>query len=108
MVDAAFLARMKPDAILVNTARGEIVDTAALAEALEAGTIAAAGLDTVAPEPVQPDNPLLTMSEQASRRVVFSPHIGGTTAGLFRRAHRTVWENITRVAAGEKPINIVS
>lgn len=108
MVDAAFLARMKPDAILVNTARGEIVDTAALAEALEAGTIAAAGLDTVAPEPVQPDNPLLTMSEQASRRVVFSPHIGGTTAGLFRRAHRTVWENIARVAAGEKPINIVS
>ena len=108
MVDAAFLARMKLDAILVNTARGEVVDTAALARALEAGTIAAAGLDTVAPEPVEPDNPLLNLSEAASRRIVFSPHIGGTTAGFFRRAHRTVWENIARVAAGEEPINIVS
>lgn len=108
MVDAAFLARMKPDAILVNTARGEIVDTAALAAALEAGAIGAAGLDTVAPEPVLPDNPLLNLSDQAARRVVLSPHIGGTTAGLFRRAHRTIWENIARVAAGEKPVNVVS
>ena len=108
MVDAAFLTRMKPDAILINTARGEIVDTRALADALEAGTIAAAGLDTAAPEPVQPDNPLLNLSEQASRRIVFSPHIGGTTDGFFRRAHRTIWENIARVVAGEEPVNIVS
>lgn len=108
MVDAAFLARMKSDAILINTARGEIVDTEALAAALEAGTIAAAGLDTVAPEPVQLDNPLLNLSEQASRRIVLSPHIGGTTVGFFRRAHRAIWENIARVTAGEEPINIVS
>lgn len=108
MVDTEFLARMKSDAILINTARGEIVDTEALAEALEAGTIAAAGLDTVAPEPVGPDNPLLNLSEQASRRLVLSPHIGGTTVGFFRRAHRTIWENIARVTSGEKPINIVS
>lgn len=108
MVDAAFLSQMKPDAILINTARGEIVDIEALVAVLEAGTIAAAGLDTVAPEPVQTDNPLLSMSEQARRRVVFSPHIGGTTTGFFRRAHRTVWENIARVASGEKPVNIVS
>ena len=108
MVDAEFLARMKPDAILINTARGEIVDTEALAAAFEAGTIAMAGLDTVAPEPVKPDNPLLNLSEQASRRIVLSPHIGGTTVGFFRRAHRTIWENIARVAAGEEPINIVS
>lgn len=108
MVDAAFLARMKSDAILINTARGEIVDTEALAAALEAGTIAAAGLDTVTPEPVQLDNPLLNLSKQASRRIVLSPHIGGTTVGFFRRAHRTIWENIARVAAGEEPINVVS
>lgn len=108
MVDAEFLARMKPDAILINTARGEIVDTEALAAALEEGTIAAAGLDTVAPEPVKLDNPLLNLSEQASRRLVLSPHIGGTTVGFFRRAHRTIWESIARVATGEDPINIVS
>lgn len=57
---------------------------------------------------MQPDNPLLNLSEQASRRIVFSPHIGGTTDGFFRRAHRTIWENIARVAAGEEPVNIVS
>lgn len=108
IINAKALARMKPGAILINTARGEIVDTRALADALEAGTIAAAGLDTVAPEPVQPDNPLLNLSEQASRRIVLSPHIGGTTDGFFRRAHRTIWENVGRVAAGEEPINIVS
>ncbi len=108
MVDAAFIGRMKPEAILVNTARGEIVDNDALAAALESGAIAAAGLDTVAPEPVLPDNPLLNLSERASRRLVLSPHIGGVTEGMFYRAHRTAWENIARVAACEQPVNVVS
>ncbi len=108
MVDADFLAKMKPDSILINTARGEIVDNEALVAALEAGSIAAAGLDTVAPEPVELDNPLINMSEAAMSRVVFSPHIGGVTEGMFYRAHRTVWENVARVIAGETPINIVS
>lgn len=108
MVDAAFLARMKGDAILINTARGEIVDNGALAEALERGAIGMAGLDTIAPEPVEPGNPLLNLSEAASRRLVLSPHIGGVTQGMFKRAHRTVWENAARVAAGEQPVNIVS
>lgn len=108
LVDDAFLARMKDDAILVNTARGEIVDQEALARALEAGTIAAAGLDTLSPEPVQPDHPLLNLSEAAACRLVLSPHIGGVTEGMFHRAHRTVWENIARVAAGESPVNQVA
>lgn len=108
MVDAAFLARMKPGSILINTARGEIVDNDALVAALEAGTLGAAGLDTVAPEPVEPDNPLVNLSESAARRVVFSPHIGGVTEGMFYRAHRMVWENIARVIAGETPRNVVS
>ncbi len=108
MVDAAFFKRMKPGAILINTARGEIVDNAALVDALESGLLGAAGLDTVAPEPVKTDNPLLNLSEKASRRVVFSPHIGGVTEGMFYRAHRTVWENVARIIAGESPINVVS
>lgn len=106
MIDAAFIGRMKPGAILVNTARGEVVDNAALVAALEQGKLAA-GLDTVAPEPVELDNPLLNMSEQAQRLVVFSPHIAGVTEGMFYRAHRTIWENIARVAAGEDPVNAV-
>lgn len=108
MVDAAFLARMRPGAILINTARGDVVDNEALDAALEAGALGAAGLDTVAPEPVQPDNPLLNLSERAARRVVFSPHVGGVTEGTFYRAYRMVWENIARVIAGEMPLNVVS
>lgn len=107
LVDADFLARMLPNAILVNTARGEIVDHEALAAALEAGSIGMAGLDTLAPEPVQPDNPLLNLSEAAARRLVLSPHIGGVTQGMFFRAHRMVWENAARVAAGQEPVNVV-
>ncbi len=108
LVNADFLARMKNDAILINTARGEIVDNIALANALETNTIGGAGLDTVSPEPVQPDNPLLGLSDAAAKRIVFSPHIGGVTEGMFYRAHRMIWENVARLAAGEEPTNIVS
>lgn len=108
MVDEAFLARMKGDAILINTARGEIVDQEALARALVSGSIEAAGLDTLSPEPVELDHPLLALPEPAASRLLLSPHIGGVTEGMFYRAHRMVWENIARVAAGETPLNIVS
>ncbi|MBQ9004653.1 MAG: 2-hydroxyacid dehydrogenase [Eggerthellaceae bacterium] len=108
LVDAAFLESMKPDAILVNTARGEIVDQAALADALERGVIGGAGLDTLSPEPVPADHPLAKLSPDAANRLVVSPHIGGVTEGMFRRAWRTIWENIARAAVGETPVNIVN
>ena len=108
MVDAAFLASMKDDAVLINTARGEIVDQVALAQALENGIIGAAGLDTLSPEPVAADHPLALLSGNAANRLVLSPHIGGVTEGMFRRAWTTIWQNVARVAAGEQPINIVS
>ena len=107
MVDGAFLDKIKPGAVLVNTARGDIVDQEALAAALEAGKIGAAGLDVLTPEPVTTDNPLLNLSPEASARCVFSPHIGGVTEGMFYRAHRMVWENIARMAAGEPLANRV-
>ena len=107
MVDADFLASMKSDAILINTARGEIVDQVALARALEDGSIGAAGLDTLSPEPVQPDHPLALLEGDAADRLVLSPHIGGVTEGMFRRAWTTIWENIARVAAGDQPVNLV-
>jgi phosphoglycerate dehydrogenase-like enzyme len=103
MINADFLEKVKPGAIIINTARGEVIDQVALAEALESGRVGAAGLDVLAPEPVRADNPLLNLSEDASKRVVFSPHIGGVTEGMFYRAHARVWENIARVAAGEEP-----
>ena len=107
MVDDEFLAGMRNDAILINTARGEIVDNDALARALESDAILAAGLDVIAPEPVLPDNPLLNLSEKASRKLVLSPHVGGITEGMFHRAHRNVWDNIKRVLNGETPVNVI-
>ncbi len=108
LVDAEFLAKMKKGSLLINTARGEIVDQVALKEAIISGHIAAAGLDTLHPEPVRPDNPLLHLPVELENRIVFSPHIGGVSEGMFFRAHKTVWGNIERVVNGEDPINKVN
>ncbi len=107
MINEAFLSKMKKSALLINTARGELVDQDALKAALINNEIAGAGLDTLTPEPVTLENPLLNLPEEAAARVVFSPHIGGTTEGAFLKMHRGVWGNIQRVIDGEKPINIV-
>ena len=75
MIGAAQLARMKPTAFLVNAARGGVVDEAALAEALRAGTIAGAAIDVYSAEPPAPDNPLL-----GAPNTVLTPHLGASTA----------------------------
>jgi D-3-phosphoglycerate dehydrogenase len=74
MINAKTLAMMDRGAILINTARGELVDEAALAEALQKGIIAGAGLDVFAEEPMDPNSPLLNMDN-----VILSPHVAGTT-----------------------------
>ena len=108
MVDEDFLARMKPTAYLVNTARGELVDNQALRKALMEGKLAGAGLDTLAPEPVTADNPLVTMPSPACDRVVLAPHLGGITEASFRRSHLHMWRNAERIADGHRPDNIVN
>ncbi|MEI8199994.1 MAG: NAD(P)-dependent oxidoreductase [Eubacteriales bacterium] len=107
-VDAKFLAGMKKTAILINTARGEIVDQEALAEALAKGTIAGAGLDTMYPEPVTKNNPLLNLPEEMKYKILFSPHIAGTTHEVFKRIHQNVWNNFKAAADGKRPDNIVN
>lgn len=74
LIDARALRRMKPTAILVNTARGPVVDTQALTEALHAGTIAGAALDVTDPEPLPADHPLLH-----APNVLVVPHVGSAT-----------------------------
>jgi glyoxylate reductase len=74
LIDAAALGAMKPSAILINTARGPIVDQAALIEALHNGEIAGAALDVTDPEPPPPDDPLLS-----APNLIVAPHIGSAT-----------------------------
>ncbi len=108
LVDEVFLRKMKNGALLINTARGELVDQEALKIALISGKIGGAGLDTLSPEPVTVDNPLLSLPEAKKYKLLLSPHIGGTTAGAFRKMHQNVWSNIAKVMSGERPNNIVN
>jgi len=101
MVDAARLARMKPSAYLLNTARGGLVRDADLAEALNGGQIAGAGLDVLSVEPPPPDNPLLR-----ARNCVITPHVAWATRAARERLVRAAAGNIRAFLDG-KPVNVV-
>lgn len=101
LVDAKFLAAMPDGAVLVNAARGPIVDTAALLAEVASGRLSAA-LDVTDPEPLPPDHPLW-----AAPNVLITPHIAGTVHGIYERAYRVAAEQIAAFAAGEDPPNVV-
>ena len=102
MVDAAFLAAMRDGALLVNAARGPVVDTGALTAELATGRIGAA-LDVTDPEPLPPGHPLWDMPN-----VLLTPHVGGSVRGTLRRAYALAGEQVRRYAAGEPLINVVT
>jgi glyoxylate reductase len=97
LIDASRLARMKNDAVLVNTSRGGIVNEAALAEALRGGRLLAAGLDVFAAEPLPADSPLLALPN-----VVLAPHIGSATQATRRRMADIAVDNALAAVAGER------
>jgi len=107
MINAGSIAKMKDGAIIINTARGDIICQEDLVEAIISGKIGGAGLDVYTPEPVTADNPLLHIPESAMERVIFAPHIGGITTKAFSTAHRHIWKNLRGVAAGEEPLTTV-
>ena len=101
LVDAGFLAAMRPGALLVNVARGGVVDTDALVAALESGHVRAA-LDVTDPEPLPPDHPLWS-----APGLLLSPHTGGSSSAMWPRAHRLVREQLARYAAGQPLANVI-
>lgn len=103
LFDAKRLARMKRTAILINTARGAVVDQKALAEALKKGTITGAGLDVYEKEPIEPDDPLLSLEN-----VILAPHIGSGSLETRSRMSRMVAENITAYFAKKKPPQLLN
>jgi glycerate dehydrogenase len=102
LVNAPRLALMKPDAFLVNTGRGLLVDEAALAAALNAGRLAGAGLDVLSSEPPSPDNPLLR-----ARNCLITPHLGWATGAARRRLMRIAVDNVRAFVVG-RPRNVVN
>jgi phosphoglycerate dehydrogenase-like enzyme len=102
MVDAAFLAAMPDDALLVNVARGQVVVTDALLAELTSGRLRAA-LDVTDPEPLPPDHPLWH-----APNVLISPHVGGATSAFPPRARALLKEQIERFASGAPLLNVVA
>jgi phosphoglycerate dehydrogenase-like enzyme len=101
MVDATFLGRMRDGALLVNVARGGIVDTGALVAELASGRLRAA-LDVTDPEPPPPGHPLWS-----APGLLLSPHVGGNSAAFLPRAHRLIVEQLRRYADGEPLHHVV-
>ena len=99
LINAAVLAALGPKGIMVNAARGQIVDEAALIQALREGGLAAAGLDVYDPEPPAKDNPLFQMDN-----VVLTPHLASFTEEGRRRMGLMVAEDVLRVLRGERPL----
>ncbi|MBE1876075.1 2-hydroxyacid dehydrogenase [Myceligenerans pegani] len=102
LVDAGFLARMRDGALLVNVARGEVVDTGALVAELRRGRLRAA-LDVTDPEPLPPGHPLWDLPG-----VLITPHAGGDADAMDERIDRVVVEQVRRLRAGEPPRNVVA
>ena len=95
LIDSAALRRMRPTAILINTARGPIVDQVALVRALHDGSIAGAALDVTDPEPTGPDDPLL-----GAPNLLVTPHIGSATIAARERMAELAVENLLAGLAG--------
>lgn len=103
LVDAATLATMKPDAVLVNVARAAVVDTAALLAALVAGRLGGAALDVHDRQPLKADDPVFS-----TPRLLLTPHVAGMTATSLLGMSRGAVETMLALLRGERPPNVVN
>ena len=103
LIGAKELAAMKPSALLVNAARGSIVDSIALTEALQRGHLFGAALDVFEEEPPALDHPLVS-----APRTLFSPHVASMTSGSMARMAELVARQVVQVLRGERPDNVAN
>ncbi len=103
LLDAAAFERMKPGVVIVNTARGPIIDETALIDALRAGKVGAAGLDVLEQEPPDPGNPLLAMDN-----VIVTPHVASATTRMRPETRRRVGREVALVLSGRWPMSCVN
>ena len=103
LINAAFLRRMKPTALLINTARGPVVDERALTQALDEKWLAGAALDVWEKEPAAADNPLLRMAN-----VIATPHAAFYSSSAVARVPRRCGEEVARALTGQRPLNVVN
>ena len=103
LIGSRELARMKRDAVLIQAARGGVVDEAALAEHLKAGGLGGAAVDVYSTEPPAADNPLLTLIGEAAQKLLLTPHIAGVTRQSSAFLFRSAWDNVERVLVRNEP-----
>jgi D-3-phosphoglycerate dehydrogenase len=103
MIDSDALATMKPGVILINVARGDLVDSAALVDALQSGRVSAAALDVFAPEPIPADHPILQMSN-----VILASHVASASVPASRKLRETAARLVAKALAGESLPNVVN
>ena len=103
LVNKSRLTLMRPDAVVINTARGPIVDQEALVDALQSGQIGGAALDVVETEPLPAEHPLRAMPN-----VILTPHIGGSTAESRHRSAVVAANSVIEVLAGRTPDTVVT
>ncbi|MDG6933933.1 MAG: 2-hydroxyacid dehydrogenase [Nitrososphaerota archaeon] len=107
MIDEKRLRSMRPNAILINTSRGELVNENDLARSVIEGWIGGAGVDVFSEEPPGPSNPLVLAAKEGAP-VILTPHIAGATFDARNRIIQTTVENVGRVLLGQPPENVVN
>ncbi|MDR2857704.1 MAG: hydroxyacid dehydrogenase [Novosphingobium sp.] len=103
LIGATELARMRPGAVIVNTSRGGIIDEAALAQALKAGTIGGAGIDVFAAEPPPADHPLFALDN-----VVLAPHVAGVTEASMKHMALHCAQVVETILSGARPATLLN
>lgn len=103
LVNRHLIGLMKPDAVLINTSRGPVVETAALVDALAKGAIAGAAVDVYDSQPVPADSPLF-----ACPRLLMTPHVAAITATSMRQMSLGAVAEMLRILRGERPLNLVN